>query len=60
MAESREKFYSVLNAYNIVFRRGKLKVNVGKSNAIGFERARKEVTDFGKHYRVRVHKARES
>ncbi|KAK3893161.1 hypothetical protein Pcinc_003002 [Petrolisthes cinctipes] len=54
MAESERNLQRVVDEFQSVCKRRKLKVNVGKSKVMVFERAETEVIDFATPYRVAV------
>jgi len=54
LAESREMLQKVVDEFDTVCKRRKLKVNVGKSKVMVFERARGEMVEFMRPYRVRA------
>ena len=54
IAENEKDLQKLVNVFDSVCKRRKLKVNVNKSKVIVFERSRSEVVDFECPYRVRV------
>ncbi len=54
LAESERKLQRVVDQSHCVCSRRKLRVNVGKSKVMAFERKEIEVVDFGNSYRVSV------
>ncbi len=52
LAESEGRLQRIVDEFERVCKRRKLKVNAGKSKVMVFERARKQTTDFAKPYRV--------
>ncbi|KAK3896274.1 hypothetical protein Pcinc_000018 [Petrolisthes cinctipes] len=54
MAESERELQRVVDEFQSVYKRRKLKVNVGKSKVMVFEKTKTEVIDFATPYRVAV------
>ncbi len=52
LAESEEMLQRIVDEFDRVCKRRKLKVNVGNSKVMVFERAREQTIDFAKSYRV--------
>ncbi len=52
LAETKEKLQKIVDEFDRVCRRRKLKVSAGKSKVMVFERAREQTIDFAKPYRV--------
>ncbi len=52
-AESARMLQRIVDEFDMVCRRRKLKVNTGKSKVMVLERTRKHAIDFAKPYRVR-------
>ena len=54
IAENEKDLQKLVNVFDRVCKRRKLKVNANTSKVIVFERSRSEVVDFERPYRVRV------
>ncbi len=52
LAESEGMLQRIVDTFDRICKRRKLKVNAGKSKVIVFEKAREQTTDFAKPYRV--------
>ena len=52
MAESESELQKIVDEFNMVCKRRKLKVNEGKSKVMVFERRKSDVIDFARPYRV--------
>ncbi len=52
LAESEGMLQRIVDEFDRVCRKRKLKLNAGKSKVIVFERAREQIIDFAKPYRV--------
>jgi len=52
MAESEKELQKIVDEFNNVCKRRKLKVNVGKSKVMVFERRMSDIIDFARPYRV--------
>ncbi len=54
LAENEGTLQRIVGEFDKVCKRRKLRVNAGKSKVMVFERAREQVIDFAKSYRVRA------
>ncbi len=52
LAESEGMFQTIVDKFDRVCKRKKLKVNAGKSKVMVFERAREQIINLAKSYRV--------
>ncbi len=52
LAESEGMLQRIVDEFDRVFKRRKLKVNAGKSKVMVFEKAREQTINFAKPYRV--------
>ncbi len=52
LAESEGMLQKIVDEFDRIYRRRKLKVNAGKSKVMVFERAREQTIDFAKPYSV--------
>ncbi len=52
LAESEGMFQRIVDAFDRICKRRKLKVNAGKSKVMVFEKAGEQTVDFAKPYRV--------